>query len=251
MKENKKSKSGGKKSIFSFIKTTKQAVILVVAIAVVCVVLFLVLKPGPSLRNGFRPTKGELISEVQSSIASLENTANLRTLQVSYEGVVPVENEKGKPGYNVLFKADLTSSFPFDQVRLEADDKAKEIIVYMPEVENKITIDDQSLEYQWFDEKMNNKDTLANALHYCREALEEELTDQDSIAGLARENAEKLIQGLTLPFLTDEYEEYSIVFKNLDSKTETTAEKDNSIEQDADEEDANEVTVEEETDENE
>ena len=159
-----------------------------------------------------RPQKVDTVSTLEKVI----KTSSLSTYETVYNGVAVVMNEE-KPeqvDYCVSYNATVKAGLDFKDIKISMDEENHIISVQLPEIElSDPVIPIQKSEYIIVNKKINQDAISAKAYSICIEDAKEEAKKRDAIFKYARENAQKLIEGLISPFISQLEEEYRISFE--------------------------------------
>ena len=216
MSEEKKNNqlNSAKKTIDKSVKKLKKtkvsmfSVLVVLGIALIFVMFVIhkiTSKPGPQ----------EV--DIVPALDKIVKNSTLSTYEVVYNGVSVVENQEkpGKVDYYVAYEATVKAGFDFKKLKIEETDKENHVIkVTVPGItlqEPKVKI--ENLEYIIVNNKIKKETLSAAAYDICIDDVKEESAKQTAIYDFAKDNAEKLIEGLMKPFIDQLDNEYTIEFE--------------------------------------
>ena len=187
--------------------------IVTLVIAAVTMILVVALVLIVALNFGKEKEK-EIISS--ATLKEIIEISELSTFEAVYNGVAQVMNEKkvDEIDYYVSYEATVKAGIDFEQIQIEVDNEAKEIVVTLPEIQlNDIDVDIATLDYIFVNEKANNEAVTQTAYEACKADVNNECTQEDAIYELARQNAKNVIEALIKPFVNQMDEEYVLVIQ--------------------------------------
>lgn len=161
-----------------------------------------------------KDNKKEIISS--ATLKEIIEISELSTFETVYNGVAQVMNEKKEDeiDYYVSYEATVKAGIDFEQILVDVDNEAKEIIVTMPEIQmNDSDVDIASLDYIFVNEKANDETVAQEAYVACQEDVANECSQEDAIYELAEQNAKNVVEALIKPFVNQMDEEYTLVIK--------------------------------------
>lgn len=182
----------------------------IVAVCIAAVVLVFMI-------NSSKTNKGPAPQEVDavSTLEKVVKNSSLSTYEVVYNGVATVYNSD-KPGevdYYVAYTATVNAGFDLKNIEITKDDDKKEIIITLPEIElfePKIKIEE--MDYIVVGKKVKTETISADAYKICRQDVAERSRNQPEIYKYAKQNGERLIKGLVMPFIDKLEEKYTVRF---------------------------------------
>ncbi len=164
--------------------------------------------------NFRKENKKEIITS--ATLKEIIEISELSTFEAVYNGVAQVMNEKkeDETDYYVSYEATVKAGIDFEQIIIDVNNEAKEIIVTMPEIQiNDISVDIASLDYIFINDKANNETVAQEAYEACKADVERESSQEDAICDLAEQNAKNVIEALVRPFVDQMDAEYVIVIR--------------------------------------
>ena len=173
--------------------------------------------------NESKKPKGPGPQQVDA-VANLEKVvknSSLSTYEVVYNGVATVHNDK-KPDdidYHVAYTATVNAGFDLNSVKISKDDEKHEIVVSLPPIEifePKLNIED--LDYIVVGKKVKQETISADAYKVCIADVDKKARNQDEIVVYAKENGQRLLKGLLMPFVDKLEEKYTIRFEWRNAK---------------------------------
>ena len=134
------------------------------------------------------------------------NVSDLSTFEAIYNGIAKVANEKDpeKIDYYVSYEATIRAGIDFTQVKIEMDDEAKTIAVYLPNAQisaDGVNVDITSLDYIFINKRANSSTVSQQAYKACIQDATQESRRNGAILTLADENAQNIIEALIQPFV--------------------------------------------------
>ncbi len=182
------------------------ALIVVIAIIVGVVIILKVTKKEP---------KKEIITE--SSLREIINISELSTHETVYNGVAKAVDSDGDILYYVSYDARVEAGFDFEQLEISVEaveEGPNKIIVTIPDIEiTDITVDIESMDYIFIEDKANTGTVSQEAYKLCIADVEAESASQDAIFKLAEQNARNVVEALVKPFIEQQDEEYILEVK--------------------------------------
>lgn len=161
-----------------------------------------------------KPKSEEIITT--SALQKIVNESELSTSTAIYNGIAEVKNSKKKDRVDcyVAYHAEVSAGIDFGEVKIEVDNERKTITVTIPEVHiTNIDVDVESLDFIFYNPKVNTSTFTATALKACEEDVENESTQQMAILDLAKQNAINAITAWVRPFVEDMDNTYMLVVK--------------------------------------
>lgn len=156
-----------------------------------------------------------------SNLEKVVKNSSLSTYEVVYNGVATVYNDK-KPediDYHVAYTATVNAGFDLKSIKITKDDEKHEIVVSLPPIEiyePKVNIED--LDYIVVGKKVKQETLSADAYSKSIADVDKKAKAQGEIVLYAKENGERLIKGLLMPFVDKLEEKYTIRFEWRDAK---------------------------------
>ena len=182
----------------------------IIAICVAVVVLIFVINSSKA-KKGPGPQEVDTVSTLEKVVKN----SSLSTYEVVYNGVATVYNEK-KPeevDYYVAYTATVNAGFDLKNIEITKDDEKKEIVISLPQIElfePKVKIEE--LDYIVVGKKVKTETISADAYKICKQDVAERARNQSEIYKYAKENGERLIKGLVMPFIDKLDEKYTVKF---------------------------------------
>jgi len=168
---------------------------------------------GPKVL-GEDKNKAEIITV--STLEKIVAKSELSTFQAVYNGIAEVMNEKKpeKTDYHVSYKAKVKVGFDLNKVKIDKDEESKIITIDIPKIAiNDITVDMESLDYIFQNDKANVSAVSVQAYNACIEDVTNESYKETAIYELAEQNAEKIMKALISPFIDQLDAEYELIVK--------------------------------------
>lgn len=176
---------------------------IIVVFLAVCMLLFIL-----SLTLN-KETNTEVITK--SSLEKIVDLSELSTFESVYNGVAEVLNKENpeKIDYYVAYESRVKAGIDFEKIEIDVIPEEKKVIVTIPEIQiNGITVDMESLEYIFINNRANTVSVSAEAYDACIADAEKEVENQAAIIELAEENARNIVEALIHPFINQLDEEY-------------------------------------------
>lgn len=176
-------------------------------LAAVLVVAFVV---TPAARSGKKQAEIITVSTLQDII----DVSELSTFTAVYNGIAQVMNEEDPEtvDYYVSYEAKVNAGIDFEKVGIELDEEAKSIRITVPPVElTEVNVDIASLDFIFYNQKLNTSTVTETAYKACEADVEKESREQQAIYELAEQNAKNVLTALVKPIVDQSDTEYSLI----------------------------------------
>lgn len=180
--------------------------ILGVALIVILLAILLI----PKIANSTK-SKTEVI--VSSALEKIVDISELSTFTTTYNGIVPVMNEKKteKIDYYVAYEAKVNAGIDFSKIDFFVDDATKIIHIDIPDVYiTDVNVDISSLDFIFYNKDDNTSSVTQEAYKACEEDAKKESQQEDAIITLAQQNAENVLTALTRPLIEQLDSKYTL-----------------------------------------
>ena len=156
-----------------------------------------------------------------SNLEKVVKNSSLSTYEVVYNGVATIYNEKKTEDidYHVAYTATVNAGFDLKGIKISKDDEKHEIVVSLPPIEiyePKVNIED--FDYIVVGKKVKQETISADAYSKSIADVNQKARNQGEIVMYAKQNGERLIKGLLMPFVDKLEEKYTIRFEWRDAK---------------------------------
>lgn len=178
-----------------------------VLVIVVLVMAFIVI---PTARNSKKQAQVITVSTLQEII----DVSELSTFTAVYNGIAQVMNQDNPESvdYYVSYEAKVNAGIDFEQVEIDLDEEAKTIRITMPPVElTDVNVDISSLDFIFYNQKLNTSTVTETAYKACEADVEKESQEQQAIYDLAEQNAKNILTALVKPIVDQAETEYTLV----------------------------------------
>lgn len=178
-----------------------------VLVIVVLVMAFIVI---PTARNSKKQAQVITVSTLQEII----DVSELSTFTAVYNGIAQVMNQDNPESvdYYVAYEAKVNAGIDFEQVGIDLDEEAKTIRITMPPVElTDVNVDISSLDFIFYNQKLNTSTVTETAYKACEADVEKESQEQQAIYDLAEQNAKNILTALVKPIVDQAETEYTLV----------------------------------------
>ena len=178
------------------------------ALIVVIVVLVMAFIVIPTARNSKKQAEIITVSTLQEII----DVSELSTFTAVYNGIAQVMNQDNPESvdYYVSYEAKVNAGIDFEQVGIDLDEEAKTI--RMPPVElTEVNVDISSLDFIFYNQKLNTSTVTETAYKACEADVEKESQEQQAIYDLAEQNAKNVLTALVKPIVDQAGTEYTLV----------------------------------------
>lgn len=180
------------------------------ALIVVIVVLVMAFIVIPTARNSKKQAEVITVSTLQEII----DVSELSTFTAVYNGIAQVMNQDNPESvdYYVSYEAKVNAGIDFEQVEIDLDEEAKTIRITMPPVElTEVNVDISSLDFIFYNQKLNTSTVTETAYKACEADVEKESQEQQAIYDLAEQNAKNVLTALVKPIVDQAGTEYTLV----------------------------------------
>ena len=178
-----------------------------ILVIVVLVMAFIVI---PTARNSKKQAEVITVSTLQEII----DVSELSTFTAVYNGIAQVMNQDNPESvdYYVSYEAKVNAGIDFEQVGIDLDEEAKTIRITMPPVElTEVNVDISSLDFIFYNQKLNTSTVTETAYKACEADVEKESQEQQAIYDLAEQNAKNVLTALVKPIVDQADTEYTLV----------------------------------------
>lgn len=141
---------------------------------------------------------------------------DLSTFLVNYSGIATVYSEKKSEEvlYHVTYDSTVKFGIDFNDIAISVDVEDEEIEIKLPSVKvNDFHVRFESLDFMFMDSKSNTATVASEAYQICVDDLKLKSLGFGDQRTLAKENAEKIIEGLMYPFLQQLGDGFQVVFR--------------------------------------
>ena len=178
-----------------------------------CLIIITLIAVFVAGRKSMVPEAPEPVVITETSIKAIIESSAISTFEAVYNGIAEVYNEK-KPlevdcyvSYNAIVKA----GFDMKEVKLTFDKETNHVDITIPKIAiTEIKIDETSLDYLFYNEKINQSGIFSIALKACQDDVARASRYQQAIFELASNNAKSFMEALIKPFLDSFDEEYTL-----------------------------------------
>lgn len=164
---------------------------------------------GTFVRDNVMGSEGQV--ENVTSAANLEKIikiSQLRTFSYNYNSICDV-NDNDKLVYHIAYKGTVELGIEANEIKTDFDKKNLRICIILPEVKiQEQTVDPNSLEYIFIDDKYNNPNIGTSAQALCLKDLKEKVAKESLMIELARENTKREVEAMFGPIVNQFYSEY-------------------------------------------
>ena len=117
--------------------------------------------------------------------------------------------------YYISYEGTVTLGINTSEIRFDYGDESNKVItVVLPNVQilSQPTVNTETLDYIFIDEKCNRIEYLSNDRSYCEADLAEKIANDSIMMELAEENTMAEVRALTEPLVEQFYPDYTIEF---------------------------------------
>lgn len=213
----KANKAAGSNAPWGSIKAKLIIIGVVVLVFIIAITALIIAINESKKPKGPGPQQVDTVSNLEKVVKN----SSLSTYEVVYNGVATVYNEK-KPediDYHVAYTAIVNAGFDLKSIKISKDDEKHEIIVSLPPIEiyePKVNIEE--LDYIVVGKKVKQETISADAYKTSIADVDRKARKQGEIVMYAKENGERLIKGLLMPFVDKLEEKYTIRFEWREAK---------------------------------
>jgi len=161
-------------------------------------------------------TKSEPRVITTSTLEKIINVSELSTFTSVYNGIAQVMNDKTpeETDYYVSYDAIVYAGIDFKDIVISVDSASKTINIGIPKVYiTEIKVDIASLDFIFYNNKVNQSSITQEAFTACENDVREESEQQPAILELAQKNAKNVVTALTRPIIEQLDSEYTLVIE--------------------------------------
>lgn len=189
--------------------------------SVTSLVLILLVVGGIAVSFLFRKKEPEPPTIDKTAVLNaFKDVSYLSTVQTKYLGLASVTNPKDFEDvlYYVTYEAALKAGVDFSKIEVDVDLLENILYVYLPNsVVTDFDVDITSMDYLFFDSKSETNTVSAEAYQACVDDVKIESVSMVAIRDLAQENSKKVIEALTIPFLSVTEIPYTLEIVSLEN----------------------------------
>lgn len=159
-----------------------------------------------------------LNQRAKTLLDSIQNLSELSTYEVKYNGIATAtENVMEKELvtnilYYVNYSATVKMGIDFSEIEVYLSEEDQVVVCVLPDVKvTDLYVNSDNLQFLFIDESANTGTVYASAHQLCVEQLKKESAGFDEMKKFAKENAENLIEAITLPLLKQSGSEIQFV----------------------------------------
>lgn len=180
---------------------------LIIIISIIATVIYDITRSEP-----------EPITIREISLEEIINISELSTVSFVYKGISDGRNERNpdRIDYYVSYTAEVRAGIDFKNIQTAVNDAEKTVYITLPQVTiNNISVDPNSLDFMFMNEKANTADTIQKALAICNNDVSRSCEPQNAttIYELAKENAVNAVKALIEPLLNQLEEPYTLIIE--------------------------------------
>ena len=168
-----------------------------------------------ALPQVLNPNTGSITTISQSSLEKVIEINDLSTLDYTYNAITTVYNEKNtKPKYHVAYKGVVTAGIDITKVKIETDEKAKKIVITLPDATiQDVRIDMGTLDFIFEDKDYETETVSQEAYKASLADLERKASEEDDLLSMAKDNAVAAMKALIYPWIEQIDAEYEVEVK--------------------------------------
>jgi len=146
-----------------------------------------------------------------TALEKVVQTSELSTYTAVYNGIAEIMNETNPENVDcyVAYEAKVNAGIDLEKVKISMEGTL--ITIDIPDVIiTDLLIDEESIDILYYNEKRNQMGIMETALTACRQDVKEESEHQAAIYVFAEQNAENILKALTMPFIEQLGEDYTL-----------------------------------------
>lgn len=162
---------------------------------------------------GFNIEEPKLTVVPEAKLKELIEINELSTLEFIYNSIVNV-GEGDDIRYYVAYEGTVRYGMDAEQIQITTDGESKEIRVWIPEIKvMECIVNPETIDFIFTKDKYETETVLTEAYGICKADLEEKVAEDDSLIGLAGENAVAAMEALLKPWVEQLDGEYKLIME--------------------------------------
>ena len=121
------------------------------------------------------------------------------------------KDDSSKISYYVSYNSTVKVGINTEDIKVEADDENKKIIITLPQIMIKeVDVDMSSLDYIFEDKRAETSSVSRDAYLACIDDVNNEINESSEIFELGKQNTETIIRGLVEPLIETDNSGYTL-----------------------------------------
>lgn len=155
----------------------------------------------------------QITYDTTSALEKVLQISELYSYKTTYNGVAYVydKDDSSKISYYVSYNSTVKVGINTEDIKVEADDENKKIIITLPQIMIKeVDVDMSSLDYIFEDKRAETSSVSRDAYLACIDDVNNEINESSEIFELGKQNTETIIRGLVEPLIETDNSGYTL-----------------------------------------
>ena len=155
----------------------------------------------------------QITYDTTSALEKVLQISELYSYKTTYNGVAYVydKDDSSKISYYVSYNSTVKVGINTEDIKVEADDENKKIIITLPQIMIKeVDVDMSSLDYIFEDKRAETSFVSRDAYLACIDDFNNEINESSEIFELGKQNTETIIRGLVEPLIETDNSGYTL-----------------------------------------
>ena len=155
----------------------------------------------------------QITYDTTSALEKVLQISELYSYKTTYNGVAYVydKDDSSKISYYVSYNSTVKVGINTEDIKVEADDENKKIIITLPQIMIKeVDVDMSSLDYIFEDKRAGTSSVSRDAYLACIDDVNNEINESSEIFELGKQNTETIIRGLVEPLIETDNSGYTL-----------------------------------------
>ena len=155
----------------------------------------------------------QITYDTTSALEKVLQISELYSYKTTYNGVAYVydKDDSSKISYYVSYNSTVKVGINTEDIKVEADDENKKIIITLPQIMIKeVDVDMSSLDYIFEDKRAEASSVSRDAYLACIDDVNNEINESSEIFELGKQNTETIIRGLVEPLIETDNSGYTL-----------------------------------------
>jgi hypothetical protein len=155
----------------------------------------------------------QITYDTTSALEKVLQISELYSYKTTYNGVAYVydKDDSSKISYYVSYNSTVKVGINTEDIKVEADDENKKIIITLPQIMIKeVDVDMSSLDYIFEDKRAETSFVSRDAYLACIDDVNNEINESSEIFELGKQNTETIIRGLVEPLIETDNSGYTL-----------------------------------------
>ena len=155
----------------------------------------------------------QITYDTTSALEKVLQISELYSYKTTYNGVAYVydKDDSSKISYYVSYNSTVKVGINTEDIKVEADDENKKIIITLSQIMIKeVDVDMSSLDYIFEDKRAETSSVSRDAYLACIDDVNNEINESSEIFELGKQNTETIIRGLVEPLIETDNSGYTL-----------------------------------------